>query len=152
VIDSPVIVIGVIQTQVFSILHQLSVLIRQQHIHYTCIYTTYTYTLLDTMRRGSLGQGDLTGVIRSTFDRYFEPRGVLQVCPDRNTRDSSSYQCVGLNSNYMVNPTTLEGDGNYYGSMCNVGYKATSNDCSSVSNTVSYHHHMTIVSYRFLYS
>jgi len=101
--------------------------------------------------RGSLGQGDLTGVIRSTFDRYFEPRGVLQVCPDRNTRDSSSYQCVGLNSNYMVNPMTLEGDGNYYGSMCNVGYKATSNDCSSVSNTVSYHHHMTIVSYRFLY-
>lgn len=43
VIDSPVIVIGVIQTQVFSILHQLSVLIRQQHIHYTYIYTTWYY-------------------------------------------------------------------------------------------------------------
>lgn len=128
-IDSTVIVIEVIQTQVFC--------------------ATYTYTLLDAMRRGSLGQGDLTGVLRSTFDRYFEPRGVLQVCPDRNTRDSSSYQCVGLNSNYMVNPTTLEGDNNYYGSMCNVGYKATSNDCSSVSSSI--YIYITIVSYRFLY-
>jgi len=36
--------------------------------------------------------------------------------------------------NYMVNPSTLEGDGNYYGSMCNVGYKATNNDCSSVGD------------------
>ena len=89
------------------------------------------------MSRGSVGQGALTGVLLSTFDRYFEPRGVLQLCPDRHTRDSSSYQCVGLYSNYMIDPTTLEGDGNYYGSMCNVGYKATTNDCSSVSNITS---------------
>lgn len=130
--------------------HPIPFHINQYYISYLFsydnnIYTTHTYTLLDAMRRGSLGQGVLTGVIRSTFDRYFEPRGVLQLCPDRNTRDSSSYQCVGLNSNYMVNPMTLEGDGNYYGSMCNVGYKATSNDCSSVSN-------ITIASYRFLYT